>query len=153
VLKQPPRPPREGILTRMMVVRVLTLSPVIAIGTLSVFNHYESSQGLLMGQTMAFMTLVAFEWWRALSTRSMSTSIFRMNPFGNKLLIAGISLAALLQIVVLYWGPAQQVFGTTAIGITEWGVALAVGSSVMFVDEIFKVAMRVRERRGGQVNG
>jgi P-type Ca2+ transporter type 2C len=153
VLKQPPRPPREGILTRMMIVRVLTLSPVIAIGTLSVFNHYESSQGLLMGQTMAFMTLVAFEWWRALSTRSMSTSIFRMNPFGNKLLIAGISLAALLQVVVLYWGPAQQVFGTTAIGITEWGVALAVGSSVMIVDEIFKVAMRVRERRGGQANG
>ncbi|MDF1541969.1 MAG: HAD-IC family P-type ATPase [Anaerosomatales bacterium] len=147
VLKQRPRPPREGILTRMMMLRVLTLSPVIAIGTLSVFNHYESTQGLLMGQTMAFMTLVAYEWWRAVSTRSMRTSIFRMNPLGNKLLIAGISLAVVLQVVVLYWGPAQQVFGTTAIGLAEWGIALAVASSVMFVDEIFKAVMRGRERR------
>ena len=148
VLAQPPRPPREGIITKVMGARVLTLSPVIAIGTLSVFNHYESEYGLVMGQTMAFTTLVCFEWWRAVSTRSMTISVFRMNPLGNKLLIAGISLAAVLQGVALYWGPAQTVFGTTAIGAVEWGVALAVGSSVMFVDELFKVAMRRREAKG-----
>ena len=150
VLKQRPRPPREGILTRMMIARVLTLSPVIAIGTLAVFNHYEGAYGHVMGQTMAFTTLVAFEWWRAISTRSMSVSVFRMNPLGNKLLLLGISLAAVLQMVVLYWAPAQQVFGTTAIGLAEWGVALGVGSSVMFVDEVFKIAMRARERRSSE---
>jgi P-type Ca2+ transporter type 2C len=153
VLKQPPRPTSEGILTRMMMARVLTLSPVIAIGTLSVFNHYESTAGLVMGQTMAFTTLVSFEWWRAVSTRSMSTSIFRMNPFGNRLLILGISFAAVLQMVVLYWGPAQQVFGTTAIGAAEWGVALAVASSVMIVDELFKSRCASARPDGRQVNG
>ncbi len=148
VLAQSPRPPREGIITKVMGARVLTLAPVIAIGTLSVFNYYEAEYGHVMGQTMAFTTLVCFEWWRAVSTRSMTISVFRMNPLGNKLLLAGISLAAVLQAVVLYWAPAQAVFGTTAIGAGEWGVALAVGSSVMFVDELFKIAMRRREAKG-----
>ncbi len=153
VLKRPPRSPKEGILTRMMMVRVLTLAPVIALGTLTVFNYYENTYDHVTGQTMAFTTLVAFEWWRAVSTRSMSTSIFRMNPFGNKLLLAGIAVAAVLQMVVLYWGPAQQVLGTTSIGLAQWGVALAVGSSVMFVDELFKIAMRARERRSRSTEG
>ncbi len=156
VLSQPPRPPREGILNRVMILRVLTLAPVIAIGTLLVFHTYlggaeSGTEQHVMAQTMAFMTLVAYEWWRAVSTRSMTVSIFRMNPFGNKLLVAGISLAAVLQVIVLYWAPAQAVFGTTSIGAAEWGIALAVGSSVMFVDELFKMAMRRREAAGRSV--
>ena len=156
VLSQPPRPPREGILTKVMVARVLTLAPVIAIGTLTVFDRYlggaeTGTEAHVMAQTMAFTTLVCFEWWRAISTRSMTISVFKMNPLGNKLLLAGISLAAVLQSVVLYWAPAQAVFGTTSIGLAEWGIALAVGSSVMFVDEIFKIAMRRAEAKGKEV--
>jgi Ca2+-transporting ATPase len=97
VLKRGPRPPGEGVLTKRYIKRVLILAPVIAVGTLSVFSGY-SSEGQVHAQTMAFTTLMAFEWFRAFGSRSLSRSVLRMNPFSNMLLVYGISFGALLQI-------------------------------------------------------
>lgn len=142
VLERGPRPPGEGVLTGHYIKRVLILAPVIAAGTLWVFVAYEP-EGQIHAQTMAFTTLVAFEWFRAFSSRSLSHSVLKMSPLSNMLLIYGIAFGALLQFGAVHWGPAQRVFDTTSLSAGDWGVALAVGSSVLFVDELIKIGERI----------
>ena len=151
MLSRPPRPPAEGVLTGRFFRRILLLAPVIAAGTLGVYWWTWTSAlqagasnelAELHAQTMAFVTLVSFEWMRAFSTRSLTESVFTMNPFSNRLLLGGIGIGVLLQIMAVYWGPAQTVFDTMAISAVEWGIALAVGSTVIFADELIKVYAR-----------
>jgi Ca2+-transporting ATPase len=142
VLARPPRPPSEGVLTRQLIRRILILAPVIAAGTLGVYAYAYGQGTQLHAQTLAFTTLVAFEWMRAFSTRSLTASVFSMSPFSNRLLIGGIGLGAVLQLIAVYWSPAQSIFDTTALSAADWGLALLVGSSVLFADELLKLFAR-----------
>jgi P-type Ca2+ transporter type 2C len=142
VLARKPRPTTEGVLTARFVRRIVVLAPVIAAGTLGVFAYMLPRTDHVYAQTMAFTTLVAFEWVRAFSTRSLTVSAFSMNPFSNRLLIGGIGVGVLLQFVAVYWGPAQTVFDTAPLALRDWGIALAVASSVLFADEALKLHAR-----------
>ncbi|MDZ4169688.1 MAG: HAD-IC family P-type ATPase [Coriobacteriia bacterium] len=146
VLSRKPRPPAEGVLTRRYVTRIVVLAPVIGAGTLANFVAHLGPEGQLYAQTMAFTTLVAFEWFRAFSTRSLTKSVFTQNPFGNRLLLGGIGIGVVLQLTAVYWPPAQVAFGTVNLSARDWAVALAVGSTVLFVDEILKLVDRLRGR-------
>jgi Ca2+-transporting ATPase len=141
VLLRGPRPPKEGVLTKRYFSRILLLAPVIATGTLGVFMAYQD-RGQPVAQTMAFTTLVAFEWFRAFSSRSLSHSVLSMSPLSNRLLLAGLGLGVLLQIAAVNWGPAQTVFKTATLGAADWALALAVASTVLIVDETWKLAER-----------
>ena len=45
----------------------------------------------------------------------------------------------LLQIVAVHWGPAQVIFDTVDLSVSEWLLAAAVASSVLFLDEARKL--------------
>jgi len=41
--------------------------------------------------------------------------------------------------VVVYWPPAQAVFQTQPLSLLDWGVAVAVASSVLMLEELSKL--------------
>ena len=57
----------------------------------------------------------------------------------------GISVDALLQVLVTYVGPLQRLFDTTSIDLGHWLIATAVASSVVWVEELRKAVARRRE--------
>ncbi len=44
-----------------------------------------------------------------------------------------------LQVLVVHWGPAQSVFDSVDLTLNDWGLALAVASSVLLLDEARKL--------------
>lgn len=138
VLKQPPRAPGSGILDRFLVRRLLLLSPVMAVGTLGLFAYELQIGSFQHAQTVAFTTLVSFEWFRALSARSSYLSLFSIGILSNRWLIAGISGAILLQLGAVYSGPGQVIFSTVPLSLTDWALIIPVASSILIFDEILK---------------
>jgi outer membrane protein OmpA-like peptidoglycan-associated protein len=52
--------------------------------------------------------------------------------------------------LVVHWGPAQAVFNTTDLSLGDWGLALAVASSVLLLDELRKLVLHlVAPAKGG----
>jgi Ca2+-transporting ATPase len=139
VLRQPPRNPQAGIVDRPMIRRMALLSPLMAIGTLGLFWYEIQTTSFHRAQTIAFTTLVAFQWFHALNARSHRLSIFRTGTFNNLWLIAGISTAIILQLIVVYWPPAEVAFHTAALSARDWGYIVLVSSSILWVDEILKL--------------
>jgi Ca2+-transporting ATPase len=137
VLKEKPRPPSEGILGGGFLKRVFIMAPIMAAGTLLLFNG-SLARGEVHARTMAFGTLAAFQWFQALNMRSLTSSVFSVGFFRNRWLWAGILASVALQLLATQTAFGQRVFNLEGLSIMNWLTIAAVASSVFVVDEILK---------------
>ena len=129
VLALPPRARHQGIIDRRAAWRIGVGSALKACGMLAVFGYYHHVSTLVHAQTMAFTTLVAFEWLQAIGSRSWTVPVWRLGVFTNPSLIAGLVAGVTLQWVAVSSPTAEGILGTDPLGVWEWSVALAVGSA------------------------
>lgn len=137
-LKQPPRHPKVGLVFPGLVLRICFLSVLMSIGIFLVFNWAHARLSLEEARTIAFCTMVAFEWFRAFNARSDEHTVFKLGALSNRWLLMTISLAIVLQVAVVYTPFLQVAFGTVPIGIDKWGIAILTGGSLFVVEETRK---------------
>ncbi|HEY49475.1 MAG TPA: HAD-IC family P-type ATPase [Dehalococcoidia bacterium] len=138
-LKQPPRHPEVGLIYPGLLLRVAFLALMMSVGVFAIFNWYYDRVSLDEARTMAFCTLVAFEWFRAFNARSDEHTALKLGLFRNRYLIASIGLAALLQVAVVYAPFMQAAFHTEPLDISQWGIVIGVAGSLFFIEEVRKV--------------
>jgi P-type Ca2+ transporter type 2C len=137
-MKHPPRKPSDPILNFELLSRMVVIGIVMAGTTLWLFLTYLDSTGsYVYANTMAFMGLVACQWANALNAnfefRSWSRIIFKP----NLLLLGGITLAILLQIVVMF-GPLQSTFSITTITASDMLIALIPAALILTAGDMHK---------------
>ncbi len=131
LMRRPPRPVGEGVLTVTMWRGIVFVGVVMAAGTLLVLDAslpgglVEGTGTLPYAQTMAFTTLMLFQIFNVFNARSDDRSAF-VRLFTNRWLWAAVGLSIVLQIAVVYTPFLQQAFGTVALGAGDW--ALCAGS-------------------------
>ncbi|HEX7038423.1 MAG TPA: cation-translocating P-type ATPase [Pseudomonadales bacterium] len=149
VMRRPPRPRGEGVITGTMWRGILFVGAVMATGTLLTLDAslpgglIEGSGSLDYGRTMAFTTLVFFSLFTVFNARSDTRSAF-VGLFANPWLLGAVALSLLLQVAVVYVPALQQAFATVALSFTDWLWCAAVGSSVLVLREVTKLARRSR---------
>jgi len=137
-LKQPPRHPKVGLLFPGLLLRVAYMSTLMGIGILLVFNWAQSRVSIEEARTIAFCTMVAFEWFRAFNARSDERTVFKLGVLSNRWLLITISVAIMLQVAVVYVPFLQVAFNTVPIGIDKWGIAILAGGSLFLIEETRK---------------
>lgn len=143
VTKRPPRDPREGILTRMMIERTVLVGVLLAAGTLGLFVWELSvGAGLVEARTVALTTMVLFQNFHVFNTRSFTRPFFTMNPLTNRFLFASILGALGVHIFALYFPPLQAILRTVPLPPETWLIMVAVASSVLWAVEIDKALRR-----------
>ncbi len=151
VMDQPPRPKREGVITRPMWFGIFFVGVIIGIGTLLVLDAslpgglIEGSGSMRYAQTMAFTTLVFFSLFNVFNARSDERSAFS-GMFSNIWLWAAVLLSILLQVAVIYIPFLQQAFSTVALSFADWWRCIAMASSVLWLRELSKVISRKIQR-------
>ncbi|HYD03201.1 MAG TPA: cation-translocating P-type ATPase, partial [Alphaproteobacteria bacterium] len=136
VMKHNPRNPKENPLTREMLWIILIFGACMGLGTLVAFNVYKDTN-LTLARSVAFTTLVMFEMFAVMSARSFA-SFKKISPFSNLWLTLGITASIGIQLLVLYNPFMQNVFGTVALGWTEWLLILTISSFGFIMMEISK---------------
>jgi P-type Ca2+ transporter type 2C len=152
IMSRPPRPPREGVITRKMWFWILQVGVIIAAGILYIVDA-SLPGGLIHGtamihhaHTMAFTTLVFFSLFAVFCARSDERSAFA-NLFSNGWLWGAVGLSILLQVAVVYVPFLQTAFSTVGLSASDWTRCLLVGSSVLWLTEVTKLVQRMRTRR------
>jgi P-type Ca2+ transporter type 2C len=135
------RRPGERIVDGLMIQRILIMATAMFIGTLFLFKGYFATD-MTKALTMSLTTLAAFQWFNAYNVRSESVSIFKMKFFSNKYLIAATVLIIFLQVVAVYTPFFQKILHTSPLSLMEWGMIMAVASSIIFVEEFRKLIYR-----------
>jgi Ca2+-transporting ATPase len=138
-LKQPPRHPNVGLIFPGLVMRIFFLATLMGVGIFLIFNWAQSRMSLEEARTLAFCSMVAFEWFRAFNARSDEYTVFKLGILRNRWLLMSISVAIALQMAVIYVPFLQVAFRTVPLGLDRWGIALLAGGSLFVVEELRKV--------------
>jgi Ca2+-transporting ATPase len=72
-LREPPRHPGVGLMYPGLFVRIVVMALLIGLGTFLVFRWAETHMSIEEARSLAFCTLVAFEWLMALRLGRMNT--------------------------------------------------------------------------------
>ena len=151
LMKKPPRPREEGVITRGMWAGNLFTGVIMAIGTLFILDAslpgglIEGSGSLRYAQTMAFTTVVFFSLFVVFNARSDKQSAF-IGLFSNKWLWGAVLLSLLLQVAVVHIPFLQQAFSTVSLSPGDWLLCTVVASSVLWLRELSKIVIRAREK-------
>ncbi|MBW7850503.1 MAG: HAD-IC family P-type ATPase [Rhodospirillales bacterium] len=143
IMSKPPRPPDEPILTGRRLGRLLVYGTTMMVGTLGVFAWGLQRWPVEHAVTLAFTTFVMFQFFNVFNARVGTESAFNRNFFSNgKLWLALLGVIG-LQVLAVHWSPAQTLFHTVAITALDWGVAVAVASTILVFDETRKLVARL----------
>ncbi|KAI7864906.1 PMR1-type calcium-transporting P-type ATPase [Spinellus fusiger] len=139
IMKKPPRARNANILTRRLILRVLTAALCIVTGTLYIYIS-EMNDGATTNRdaTMTFTTFVFFDMFNALSCRSEKQSIFTLGLFSNTMFNLAVGGSLLAQMMVIYLPFFQSIFQTEALSLYDLLKITLISSSVFIVDELRK---------------
>jgi Ca2+-transporting ATPase len=127
LMQQPPRDPKESIVPRKMLVRILAESAAIAGGALAAYGLGIMRHGIgPAAQTMAFASLLGSQllhvgWARAGERPALSGSRGRKNPY----LAPAMGLSIAFQAAALFVPPLRTALGGAPLALADFGIALA----------------------------
>jgi Ca2+-transporting ATPase len=146
-MKRPPHHPRESIFARGLGVDILWVGPWMGIVAVGV-GLWGYLTGNPYWQTMTFTTLTLSQMGNALAIRSERESLFKIGLFTNLPMLGAVVITLILQMIITYWAPAQNLFGIMALPLPELFISLAASTLVFFAVEIEKMIIRRRQPLG-----
>lgn len=150
ILKRPPRPPREGVISPLLWERTIVSGAVMAAGTIALFLIENRNGDLEQARTVALTTMVVFQVFHISNSRSEHQSAFSRSPLLNPLLVVGTIIAVLIHIGALYWGPAQYILRVEPLSLQQWATIIAVAFSVIIAVDLHKLIRGPGRRFGMQ---
>jgi len=113
IMRYPPRDPEEGLLTRFW--RFILFAAVLDfLSDFAPFLYvYTTTGDPTLARTVAFTSIVFFEFFLAYQCRSETHHIFALGRRGwteNKMLFLSVAVSIAIQIAIIYWPPLQAIF-------------------------------------------
>jgi Ca2+-transporting ATPase len=124
----------------------MAMGVVMAVGVLTMFVWARDTYGEEVALTMAFTTFVLQQMVNVFNSRVEFASVFNRFSLTNPKLWAVVGGVVVLQVLATVWNPLQQLFGTEHLTLAQWGVCIAVASTVLWADEVGKFLHRLRSR-------
>jgi magnesium-transporting ATPase (P-type) len=148
VMRRPPRPPTESLLSGFFVWRVALVSVLMMSGALGLFLwELESGTTVEVARTIAVNAIVITEMFYLINSRHIKASVLnREGLFGNRYVLGAITACIVLQMLFTYAPFMQAIFGSSGLTAIEWVKVLGVGLVVFFVAEAEKWVIRSRRR-------
>jgi len=138
-LRQPPRHPRVDLLYPGNILRIVFLAALMGAGIFLVFSWAKPRMPIEEARTLAFCTMVAFEWFRAFNARSDERTLLSLGLFSNRVLLASIAVAIVLQLGAIYLPIGQAAFRSVPLSLAEWGMVLGAAGALFLVEELRKL--------------
>jgi len=152
IMRRPPRDPRRSIFDKPMVNYLLGIGFWTMLASLGVFLWaLNSGRTPIEAQCLCFVTLVSVELFNCFNCRSERLSIFRMNPSGNKWLLAAVASSWAITVAIVYLPFFQGPFHTYAMSLQDWVIVVLAGVSVLVPVEIYKLITARRTRPSPKV--
>lgn len=138
VMQQPPRNPREKLLSGGLVKRILAISLFNWLVIFGVFQWILQTTGNeALARTMAINSLVASEVFYLLSiSQFLPSLIAKIQGKGTSVAYApaiGIVTVMSLQVLFSQWNLMNQVFNTTPLTFIQALICLGIGLPIVFI--------------------
>lgn len=106
-----------------------------------------SAHGLMVAQTMAFLTLSFAQLFHAFNVRSMTDTIFSKQLWSNRYLLYAFGFGIALQVLLVTVGPLAAVFHLHALTLIEWSTVFGLSIVPIIFNELLKMKRRHAKNR------
>ena len=150
VMKDKPRPRNAFIITRAMWRGILSIGVLFFILLFAMFYYYlhdDVEFGVQMQElTVFFTTFVMLQWWNLLNAKTLgsSHSAFRRLYADRGLLLVLVMILFGQWLIVTFGG---KMFRTVPLSLLQWVKIFAATSMVLWIGEIYRGVMRVRDKK------
>lgn len=152
-MKRPPRNPSDKPIDKHMLILIFIFGLLMGLGTLimfkihlpenfSILSSSEDEMALSYPRTIAFTTLVMFEMFAVIASRSLYSDYTKFNPLTNRWLTLAIIGSILIQCSVIYLAPLQIIFRTSPISLLDWGAIIMVSFTGFLIMELSKLVFK-----------
>ena len=145
LLKEPPRDPNEGILTKDFLLKLGYYGLLIAVATMSAF-YFGMETSTQTAVTMAFATLTLARLFHGFNCRGKA-SIFKLGLTTNKWTIAAFFGGIVLLAIVLLVPFMERLFETVALTGIQLGMIVVFAFAPTLIIQIVKVIVDAVKKR------
>jgi calcium-translocating P-type ATPase len=96
----------------------------------------------LAATTMCLAAIVTSQIGNGLACRTESASTFSIGLFSNKFYLLGILIELCIIILLIYFPPLAEVFGTHPLNLFNWGFLFIFAPTIFFLEELRKLLFR-----------
>ncbi len=149
VMRRPPRPPDESLVTGFLFWRISLVSLLLVGGALGHYQHMlDQGASQELASTAAINTLVMGQVFYLFSSRFIFEPSWNLGGIlGSRAVLVSIAILAVLQLSFTYLPFMQFIFETEPIDLEAWAKILVFGLLVFLVVEIEKTYFR-RKKMG-----
>jgi Ca2+-transporting ATPase len=152
LMNRKPIPADAVILSRRRLSQVAFQGSITAIGVLAVYLYAikEYQPDLATGElpivatTMAFTAFVYAQLVNVYNARSETASIFSRYTLTNWKLGASVVIVFFLQILLTVFEPMKNLFDTSSLTVTQWGLCFVPPLLLLVAVELWKMVTRSR---------
>jgi len=138
LLRQPPRPATEPLLTSLIKKLILIVAILMVTGAFTLFFfNLNNSEDITVARTIVLNTIVMFEAFYLFNCKSITEHVHKQ-IFSNKFMLLGVTIVMLLQMAITYLPVMNSIFHTAPITPAHWAMIVAVSSTVFFLGEFIK---------------
>ena len=145
LLSMKPRNPKEGILTKDFMLKLLLQGGLIAICTMTAFYLGLNQGGAAVASTMAFATLTLARLFHGFNCRS-SHSIFKIGFSGNWYSLGAFGAGVLLLGIVVFVPFMESLFSVSPLSGMQIGVICGLALIPTVIIQLFKVIRDLKEK-------
>ncbi len=149
IMERPPRPPDEPVINHEMVsgviVQTIAITGAVLLAYWRGLTHFgalSDASAIVTAQTMAFVTLVLSELFRAYTSRSERYPLLKLGVFSNKWMQYAVGFSVVLTLIVVYIPFMQEIFNTVPLTLEEWFLVLPLTLLPSVIAELRKWIMR-----------
>ncbi|HLD20841.1 MAG TPA: HAD-IC family P-type ATPase [Patescibacteria group bacterium] len=148
IMQLPPRPRLEPVLNRDMLLLIFIVG---AVTDLFLFALYWWLLGAIENigeiRSIMFAAVGIDSLLYIFAVKSFRQTIFRMNPFSNLWLVAGVGLGFGLMLLALMHPFFQALFEITPLTLSDWGLLLMIGMIKLVAIELTKEFFLLRNNK------
>jgi Ca2+-transporting ATPase len=150
IMDQPPRPVREPIVNRDMIIGIAVQTVAISLAVLTAFQ-IGMEAGEAHARTMAFATLSISELLRAYTSRSERYSLLAIGVFSNRWMQWAVLTSLVILLSIIYVPFLDPIFGTTFLTLKDWAFMLPLILVPSVAAEVNKWVLRKMSEKRQQV--
>jgi Ca2+-transporting ATPase len=130
VMRRPPRPRDEPVLTMRAWRWVAAHGGALAVATLAPFAFLLAvGSTVAEAATAAFLTLAFAQLWHVLNLRDARVSILTSDVARSPLVLVAVGTCAAALVALATWPPAARVMDLAPLSVSVWGIVL--GASLL----------------------
>jgi cation-transporting P-type ATPase F len=140
VMQQSPRNPKEPLLSKSLLKRILLISVFNWILIFGIFEWIEANTGnIALARTMAIQSLVAGRIFYLLSISQLGAAIIKKIRGRSEritdasAIIIGLISTVILQVIFSQWSVMNNLFSTAPLNLNQWLICLLIGLPIILV--------------------